>query len=112
MAKRLEPFSEAARKRQDKGDFWWELRTCSYYDYFERPKIIFPDITKEPRFVLDPNGHYLTNTAYCLGTDDHYLLGILNSRLFWFAISHISIPFGVRAGQYRSLFTAPVLTAA
>src|SRR5690606_22349965 len=33
--------------------------------------------------------------------DDLYLLGILNSRLFWFAISNISIPFGVRAGKYR-----------
>jgi hypothetical protein len=46
-------------------------------------------------------GHYLANTAYCLGTDDLYLLGVLNSRLFWFAISNISIPFGVRAGEYR-----------
>ena len=44
---------------------------------------------------------YLANTGYCLGVDDPYLLGILNSRLFWFAISNISIPFGVRAGQYR-----------
>ncbi len=41
------------------------------------------------------------NTAYCLGTDDKYLLGILNSGLFWFAISNISIPFGIRAGEYR-----------
>ena len=37
----------------------------------------------------------------CLGTDDLYLLGVLNSRLFWFAISNISIPFGLRAGEYR-----------
>ena len=44
---------------------------------------------------------YLTNTAYALGTGDKYLLGILNSRLFWFAISNISIPFGVRAGEFR-----------
>jgi hypothetical protein len=33
--------------------------------------------------------------------DDSYLLGLLNSRLFWFAISNISIPFGIRARQYR-----------
>jgi hypothetical protein len=33
--------------------------------------------------------------------DDLYLLGLLNSRLFWFSISNISIPFGIRAGQYR-----------
>jgi hypothetical protein len=43
----------------------------------------------------------LANTAYLLGVGDPYLLGILNSRLFWFAISNISIPFGIRAGKYR-----------
>lgn len=101
IARHLEPFAEACRKRQDKGQYWWELRPCDYYEYFDGPKIIFPDICKAPRFFLDRSGRYLANTAYCLGVDDPYLLGILNSRLFWFAISNLSIPFGVRAGQYR-----------
>lgn len=81
---------------------WFEIQDdVAYWQIFDQPKLIFPDIAKNPRFVLDTEGHYLTNTAYCLGTDDRYLLGILNSRLFWFAISHISIPFGVRAGEFR-----------
>ncbi len=101
IAKHLQPFADALRKRQDQGEFWWELRPCDYYSYLEAPKLVFPDICKAPRFTLDTNGIYLSNTAYCLGTDDRYLLGILNSRLFWFAISHISIPFGVRAGEFR-----------
>ena len=92
--------SGAARGYWDP-EYWWELRSCDYYEYFDRPKIIFPDICKEPRFFLDRSGIYLANTAYCLGVDDTYLLGILNSRLFWFAISNISIPFGIRAGKYR-----------
>jgi hypothetical protein len=101
IAAHLEGFADACRKRQDQGAFWWELRSCDYYDSLDRPKIIFPDICKEPRFFLDRSGIYLANTAYCLGVDDPYLLGILNSRLFWFAISNISIPFGIRAGKYR-----------
>ena len=101
IAKHLEPFEDALRKRQDQGEFWWELRPCDYYASLDAPKLIFPDICKAPRFTLDASGIYLANTAYCLGTDDRYLLGILNSHLFWFAISHISIPFGVRAGEYR-----------
>ena len=84
-----------------KGEYWWELRPCDYYQYFETSKIIFPDICKTPRFYLDTSGLYLANTAYCIGRDDKYLLGILNSRLFWFAIGNISIPFGIRAGEYR-----------
>lgn len=101
LSQHLLPFADALRKRQDQGEFWWELRPCDYYEYLEKPKLIYPDICKAPRFALDMSGTYLANTAYCLGTDDRYLLGILNSRLFWFSISHISIPFGVRAGEYR-----------
>jgi hypothetical protein len=101
VAEHLLPFADALRRRQDQGDFWWELRSCDYYAFLEAPKLIFPDICKAPRFTLDTSGIYLANTAYCLGTDDRYLLGILNSRLFWFAISHLSIPFGMRAGEYR-----------
>lgn len=97
----LEPFGEALRKRQDQGEYWWELRSCDYYPHFESPKIIFPDICKGPRFYLDAKGYYLTNTAYFLGTEDRYLLGVLNSRVFWYAIGNISIPFGTRAGQFR-----------
>ena len=81
---------------------WYEIQDdVAYYPIFDGPKIIFPDICKAPRFFLDRSGRYLANTAYCLGVDDPYLLGFLNSRLFWLAISNLSIPFGVRAGQYR-----------
>jgi hypothetical protein len=101
IAAHLEIFADALRKRDDQGDFWWELRPCDYYRYFDAPKIIFPDICKGPRFFPDDSGNYIANTAYCLGTGDRYLLGFLNSRLFWFAIANLSIPFGVRAGQFR-----------
>jgi len=81
---------------------WYEIQDdVAYFQVFDGVKIIYPDIAKGPRFMLDSDGHYLANTAYCLGTDDRYLLGVLNSKLFWFAISNLSIPFGVRAGQYR-----------
>ncbi|MCY2995817.1 MAG: Eco57I restriction-modification methylase domain-containing protein [Planctomycetota bacterium] len=106
LAAHLAPFAEAARKRQDQGEFWWELRPCDYYDVLDGPKIVYPDIAKHARFYLDTEGIYIRNTAYCLGSDDKYLLGVLNSRLAWFAIARISIPFGERAGEYRyRLFT-------
>ncbi|HAB19047.1 MAG TPA: TaqI-like C-terminal specificity domain-containing protein [Verrucomicrobiota bacterium] len=101
LASHLASFADALKKRQDQGDYWWELRPCDYYQYLDAPKIIFPDICKSPRFSVDRSGIYLANTAYCLGTAELYLLGILNSRLFWFAIANISIPFGVRAGEFR-----------
>jgi hypothetical protein len=31
IANHLLPFAEAAQKRCDKGEYWWELRACDYY---------------------------------------------------------------------------------
>jgi hypothetical protein len=95
--------NKSAKKGRKPGRYaWYEIQDdVAYYEVFDGPKLIYPDIAKGPRFCLDVGGHYVANTAYCLGTDDRYLLGVLNSRLFWFSISNISIPFGVRAGQYR-----------
>ena len=81
---------------------WYEIQDdVVYWQIFSRPKIIFPDICKNPRFSIDHSGIFLANTAYAIGSDDRYLIGILNSKLFWFLIGHISIPFGVRAGKFR-----------
>jgi methylase of polypeptide subunit release factors len=95
--------NKAATRGRKPGSYeWYEIQDdVAYWEAFDKPKLIFPDIAKEPRFCFDTGGHYLSNTAYCLGTTDLYLLGVLNSRLFWFAISNISIPFGIRAGKYR-----------
>ncbi|HLH62847.1 MAG TPA: Eco57I restriction-modification methylase domain-containing protein [Ktedonobacteraceae bacterium] len=118
LAAHLEPFAEAGRKRQDKGQFWWELRPCDYYDAFEQPKILYPDISKKPRFSWGEPGIYLGNTGYCIPTDSYALLGILSSRTLWYAIARISQPLGERAGaliyrlfrQYIERLPIPPLT--
>ena len=53
VAMHLLPFKEKAEKREDQGDFWWELRACSYIAEFEKPKIIFSEIVSEPQFFYD-----------------------------------------------------------
>jgi type I restriction-modification system DNA methylase subunit len=83
IAKHLKPFEAAAEKRQDKGEYWWELRECAYYDEFEKPKIVYPDIAKESRVAFDTSGLYLANTIYFIPTDDLYLLALLNSKLIF-----------------------------
>ena len=101
LALHLRKYETAARKRSDQGEYWWELRPCDYYSVLNAPKIIFPDICKNPRFIVDYLGVYPLNTSYAIDSDSLYLLGILNSKLFWFLIGHISIPFGTRAGRFR-----------
>jgi hypothetical protein len=77
--KHLRQFQAPAEKRWDQGEHWWELRACDYYDVFTRPKIVYPQIGKEPRFVLDTQNYFPLKTVYCIDSDDWYLLGVLNS---------------------------------
>ncbi|HVB74813.1 MAG TPA: hypothetical protein VNE38_14765, partial [Ktedonobacteraceae bacterium] len=97
----LEPFAEAARKRQNKGQFWWELNACDYFEIFNQPKIFWPDITKFPRFSWEEDRHFANNTGYLLSTKDISLLGILQSRACWFCITRLCAPLGERQGLIR-----------
>lgn len=101
IAAHLAAFASEARKRDDQGDYWWELRPCDYYDVLEGHKLVFPDIAKGARFAVDDGGSYLGNTGYCAPVADRALLAYLNSAVAWFTISMTSIPFGFRAGAYR-----------
>jgi len=87
--KHLKQFQIQLQKRWDKGNFWWELRACDYYDKFEKPKIIYPDIATTCRFALDRGSYFSSNTTYFIPGDELYLLGILNSTLGQFYFSDV-----------------------
>jgi hypothetical protein len=70
---RLKQFEQALRARQDKGQYWWELRACDYYDDFEKPKIIVQCIAYYSQFAFDNQGHYVNNKALVIPSDDLYL---------------------------------------
>lgn len=105
IARHLAQFKDKGRDRSDQGQFWWELRPCDYYNEFASPKILWPDISKLPRFSWDTTGCIINNTGYILTTDSHWILSILQSRLIWFCISQISTPLRLRASlwQYRCI---------
>lgn len=69
--------------RQDKGQHWWELRSCDYYAVFDAPKIIHTDIAWRPQFAFSESPMYFLNTCYVWPTADLYVLGVLNSPLMW-----------------------------
>ena len=94
IAKHMKPFEEAAKKRQDQGDYWWELRACDYYSEFEKPKIIYPDIAKESRAAFDTTGLYFNNTIYFIPINDLYLLALLNSKLIFTYFKRIAAVLG------------------
>lgn len=102
----LLPFKDRAIKRGDKGKYWWELRACAYWHVFGQEKIVWPDISKLPRFSMDTGQHVLGNTGYLIPVADYFLLGVLSSWTSWFYLSKTAQPLRLRGDrwQYR-LFT-------
>jgi hypothetical protein len=79
--KRVLGFKEELSNRSDVEGHatWYGLRECGYYDKFEEPKIIYPDISTECRFTMDIDAKYIPDGAFFIPGEDYYLLGILNS---------------------------------
>lgn len=103
LAHHLKPYKEAAQRRYDKGDYWWELRACDYYQEFERPKFLLPDISLRGNFTLDQEGkYYCVNTAYIISSSDKALLGILNSSLITLFYQNLSSTY--RGGYLRFIY--------
>ena len=90
-------FEERARKRFDQGDFFWELRNCAYYELFEKPKIVFPNLQNTNKFAFDETGAYIIAPAVILPTNDIFITAILNSKLVWYFLTNICV---VRNGGY------------
>lgn len=87
IANWLEPFAEKGRNRTDKGDFWWELRACDYYELFAEPKIMYQAFQVKPCFIYDENGFYSNNSIWFIPTESKDLLAILNSKMGWWLIT-------------------------
>jgi hypothetical protein len=83
----LEPFEQKGKIRTDKGDYWWELRACDYYDVFSKPKIMYQKFQVKPCFIYDENGLYCNDSMWIIPSNDKGLLAILNSKLGWWLIT-------------------------
>jgi type I restriction-modification system DNA methylase subunit len=90
-------YKERAIKRYDKGDYWWELRNCAYYDLFDKPKIIFPNLQNSNKFCFDRQGTFVNAPAVFLPVNSETLLCILNSKIVWEFLKSICV---VRSGGY------------
>ena len=79
----LKQWHAELEKRWDKGNHWWELRSCDYYESFKKAKIIYPVITKHQRFALDREGSFTNDKVFMIPRLDEYLLAVLNSQTMW-----------------------------
>ena len=88
LSKNRSAKSKGLYKRDDQGDYWWELRSCKYMDDFFEQNIAWQRITRENTFCLTrENTVILDSMAFINGAEEktNYLLAVLNSSLvkFW-----------------------------
>ena len=107
----LSQYKEKLEKRYDKGENWYNLRSCSYDDLFEKEKIIYSEISREPNFSFDSKKFYLNNTSYLLNSNEinlKYLLGLLNSNVIFWIFKYISYNLGENTYRFIKTFVEKI----
>jgi adenine-specific DNA-methyltransferase len=88
--------------RQDKGEHWSNLRNCAYLDDFEKPKIIWGEISDKPKFAYDDEKYYAEATTFIMVGDNlKYLLAILNSKISEWYFNQISTTTGMGTNRWK-----------
>jgi adenine-specific DNA-methyltransferase len=82
LYRHLTKFKTSLKKRADQGQYWWELRACSYWSEFDAPKIVFNETSKRLHAFIDYEKLRINKTGFVIVSDEsEYLLGIINSQL-------------------------------
>jgi type II restriction/modification system DNA methylase subunit YeeA len=95
-------FLPQIEQRQDQGKDWTNLRNCAYLDDFEKPKIVWGEISDQPKFAFDDSNYYVEATAFLMtGEKLKYLLAILNSKLSEWYFNQISTTTGMGTNRWK-----------
>lgn len=109
--KHLMQFKNKAVIRYDQGKNWWNLRACSYYDQFEKEKIVWAGVGGE-RFemALAPKGVFLREPANLMtGNLLTFFIGIIQSNLIGFHYNKIKTEVGNGSRFYvRDFIEIPI----
>jgi 23S rRNA G2445 N2-methylase RlmL len=96
---------------------WYALQRCAatYWQEFEQPKIIYPNICKRNEFAWDETGYYANAKTFILPGTTKYLLGVLNSSvmmwLFTQLLAKLQNDFFEPRGIFMSQLPIPPATA-
>ncbi|MBD3592928.1 type II restriction endonuclease [Bacteroides sp. GM023] len=81
----LDQYWDKISKRADQGDTPYNLRNCAYLEDFDKPKIIYPNMTKYMPFVYDEDKFVTNQKCFIItGQNMAYLTAFFNSSIFKF----------------------------
>ena len=99
----LDQYWDKISKRADKGDTPYNLRNCTYMEDFNKPKIIWGEISDRSKFAFDSEGIYIPEATSFLMIGEHltYLLCVLNSPLSEWFFSTVGTTTGVGTVRWK-----------
>ncbi|MGL2771278.1 TaqI-like C-terminal specificity domain-containing protein [Helicobacter pylori] len=100
----LDAHYDTIATRCDQGDTPYHLRNCAYLEDFEKEKIVWAEMTDEPRFIYDNKGFLTNQTCYFIARDDKYLFAILNSKVMYFFMRQMASNLGEGAFRWIKQF--------
>ena len=99
----LDQYWDKIRDRADQGDTPYNLRNCAYLEDFNKPKIVWGEISDRSKFAFDHSGGYVpeATTFLMVGQDLPYLLCVLNSPLSEWFFSKVGTTTGVGTVRWK-----------
>lgn len=90
LMKHLKQFEQKAKKRDDQGDYWWELRKCAYYPEFEKEKVVWTPVNSEYSFTVISDKIYFNNAVFMItNCPVKYFCALFNSRLIRYYLTFL-----------------------
>ena len=84
----LDNYWLSIEKRADKGETPYNLRNCAYLDDFDKPKLMYPNMTKYLPFYYDRAGFFSNDKSFLVvGKHIAFLTAFLNSSVFKFCFA-------------------------
>jgi len=113
----LKSFENKAKERYNKGDYWWELRNCTYYSEIEKEKVAWQRITQQPKFCLVDEGVYVLDSMAFFRSQQNmkYIMAVLNSSTILFYAKRVVHQYGFTgfrlSNQYVEIMPIPIVTS-
>ncbi|MDD4157279.1 MAG: Eco57I restriction-modification methylase domain-containing protein, partial [Candidatus Cloacimonetes bacterium] len=89
-------YEEKAKKRDDQGKNWWNLRACKYYKEFEKEKIVWAGVGNEKfEMALSPKDMFIIGPAnFMTSSFIQFFLGLIQSNTVHFFYNKIKTEIG------------------
>jgi hypothetical protein len=95
---------DGTKSRKKTGNKWFETQDqIGYYEEFEKEKVVYSEIVREPQFYLDKSGDFFAEATTFLMTGENMKLfcGLLNSKPFTYFFKNFYAGGGLGESGYR-----------